>query len=199
MSLREFLDPVVNRFTRQTLLTVNRKHLFTNMLCIESFCPQKRTTERWWSVLHFQAPSPFWLLKPASEHARLLHRPMFLNRRVAARYRTLASIIPDPRLNRKKKITIYWAAVWQKLRTDLDCYEAGLCCYLVIHIENLRCTLKPFCFVAYLLTFPRRLAAGLQLASSLQLALWKITLLLVRLTLFMREGNLLPSSFVTLL
>jgi hypothetical protein len=38
---REFLDPVVNRFTRQTLPTVNRKHLFMNILCIESSCTQK--------------------------------------------------------------------------------------------------------------------------------------------------------------
>jgi hypothetical protein len=40
-SLREFLDPVVNRRTRQTLPTVNRKHFFMNFLCIETFCQQK--------------------------------------------------------------------------------------------------------------------------------------------------------------
>jgi hypothetical protein len=40
-SFREFLDLVVNRFTGQTLPTVNRKHFFRNNLCIESFCPQK--------------------------------------------------------------------------------------------------------------------------------------------------------------
>jgi hypothetical protein len=34
--LREFLDPVVNHFTRQTLPTVNSKHFFMNTLCIES-------------------------------------------------------------------------------------------------------------------------------------------------------------------
>jgi hypothetical protein len=33
-SLREFRDPVVNRFTRQTLSTINRKHFFVNILCI---------------------------------------------------------------------------------------------------------------------------------------------------------------------
>jgi hypothetical protein len=33
--------PAVNRFTRQTLPTVNRKHFFMNSLWIESFCPQK--------------------------------------------------------------------------------------------------------------------------------------------------------------
>jgi hypothetical protein len=58
-----------NSFTRQTLPTVNRKHFFMNILCIESFCPQKRTTERCSSLVHPQARSPFWLLKPASEHA----------------------------------------------------------------------------------------------------------------------------------
>jgi hypothetical protein len=38
--LRNVFHPVVNRFTRQTLPTVNRKHFFMNILCIESFCPQ---------------------------------------------------------------------------------------------------------------------------------------------------------------
>jgi hypothetical protein len=36
-SLREFLDPVVNRFTRQTFSTVNKEHFIMNILCIESF------------------------------------------------------------------------------------------------------------------------------------------------------------------
>jgi hypothetical protein len=35
------LDPVVNLFTRQTFPILNRKHFFMNILCIESFCPQK--------------------------------------------------------------------------------------------------------------------------------------------------------------
>jgi hypothetical protein len=30
--------PVVNRFTRQTLPAVNRKHFFIDVLSIESFC-----------------------------------------------------------------------------------------------------------------------------------------------------------------
>jgi hypothetical protein len=38
--LREFLDPVVNRFQRQTLPTVNRKHFFMNILSLESAWPQ---------------------------------------------------------------------------------------------------------------------------------------------------------------
>jgi hypothetical protein len=64
------LSPSWNRFTRQTLPTVNRKYFFVNILCIESFCPQK-THDR-----TLQAQSPLWLLKPASEHAqaRLLSR-----------------------------------------------------------------------------------------------------------------------------
>jgi hypothetical protein len=41
MSLRKFLYPDVNRFTRQTLLTLNRKHFLKNILCIDSFCPHK--------------------------------------------------------------------------------------------------------------------------------------------------------------
>jgi hypothetical protein len=44
-SFREFLDPAVNRFTRQTLPTVNRQYLCMNILCIESFCHITRMTE----------------------------------------------------------------------------------------------------------------------------------------------------------
>jgi hypothetical protein len=36
-----FLGPMVNRFTRQTLPTINRKHFFMNILCTESLYPQK--------------------------------------------------------------------------------------------------------------------------------------------------------------
>jgi hypothetical protein len=38
---RNVFHPTVNRFTRQTLPTVNRKYLFMNILCFESFCSQK--------------------------------------------------------------------------------------------------------------------------------------------------------------
>jgi hypothetical protein len=38
---QKFCHPFVNRFTQQTLPTVNRKHFFMNILCIESFCLQK--------------------------------------------------------------------------------------------------------------------------------------------------------------
>jgi hypothetical protein len=40
-SLREFLDPVVSRFTQQALRTVNKKHCFLNIVCVESLSPQK--------------------------------------------------------------------------------------------------------------------------------------------------------------
>jgi hypothetical protein len=39
---------------------------------------------------------------------------VFLNRQAAARYRALASVIPDPRLIEKR---IFLAEVWQSLRT----------------------------------------------------------------------------------
>jgi hypothetical protein len=60
---RNVCHPVVKRFMPQLLPTVNRKHCFMNIICIESFWPQKPL-------------SPFWLLKPASEqaHMRLLPR-----------------------------------------------------------------------------------------------------------------------------
>jgi hypothetical protein len=40
-SLREFLEPVVNRFTRQTLPSLYRKYFFISILCSESSCTQK--------------------------------------------------------------------------------------------------------------------------------------------------------------
>jgi hypothetical protein len=56
-----------------TTNTSNRKQkiFLMNILCTESFCPQKRTNNA-----APKARSPFWLLKPASEHAhaRLLPR-----------------------------------------------------------------------------------------------------------------------------
>jgi hypothetical protein len=41
-SLREFLDAVVNCFTRQTLPTVNKRHFFMNILCIWVLLPTKK-------------------------------------------------------------------------------------------------------------------------------------------------------------
>jgi hypothetical protein len=49
---RNVCHAVVNSFTLQTLLTVNRKHFCINIFCIESFCPQIRTVERYSSVAH---------------------------------------------------------------------------------------------------------------------------------------------------
>jgi hypothetical protein len=40
------LPPRLNRFMRQTLPTVNRKYFFMNIICLESFCPQKKTHNR---------------------------------------------------------------------------------------------------------------------------------------------------------
>jgi hypothetical protein len=74
---RNFCHPVVNRFTRQKLPTVNRKLFFMNILCTVSFCSQKNAQQnsgfRYYTP---QARSQFWLLKQASEyaHARLLPR-----------------------------------------------------------------------------------------------------------------------------
>jgi hypothetical protein len=81
-SLREFLDPVMNRFTWQRLPTINRKHFGVNILCVVSFCPQKRTTERCSSIVYTISTVPFWLLKPASEraHARLLPRLFYFEK-----------------------------------------------------------------------------------------------------------------------
>jgi hypothetical protein len=73
---RNVCHPLVNRFTGQTILTLNRKHLFMSTICIQSFGQQKLAVERCSSVLYPQTLSPFWLLKPASKdaHARRLPR-----------------------------------------------------------------------------------------------------------------------------
>jgi hypothetical protein len=107
------LPPRRDRFTRQTLSTVNRKHFFMTSLCIESCCPQKTHNETLLFGSVPQALSPFWLLKPASEHAhaRLLPRPFLFWKNKCVYKKGLANAHP----------TRY-----------LDCHEAGLCCYLVI-------------------------------------------------------------------
>jgi hypothetical protein len=102
-SLREILYSVVNRFTRQTLPTVNRKHFFMNILCIESFCSQN--THNW--TLLFGST----LLK---HDRRFDYWNQPLNIRIHVCY--------------------------------LDCHEAGLCSYLVIHTENLLRPLQLFYF-----------------------------------------------------
>jgi hypothetical protein len=93
--------PVLNRFTRKKISTVYRKHLFTNILSTESFCPQKKHNK----TLFFGIT----LLK----HSRSFdYWNLHLNMRMRVCY--------------------------------LDCHEAGLCCYLVIHIENLLQQLQLF-------------------------------------------------------
>jgi hypothetical protein len=74
---RNFGHPGVDCFTRQTLPTVNTKNVFMTKLYIESFYPQKTHNNPAFRYHTPQAPSPFWLLNPSSEHAhaRLLPRP----------------------------------------------------------------------------------------------------------------------------
>jgi hypothetical protein len=52
LRLFEFLDPAVNHFTQQTLPTVNMKRFYINVLCIESFCPQKNSQQNAAYVLY---------------------------------------------------------------------------------------------------------------------------------------------------
>jgi hypothetical protein len=91
---------VVNRFTRQTLSTINRKHFFMNILCSESFCPQKT-------------------------HNRTLLFGSIISS-------TVAILTTE---------TIPWTCVCY-----LDCHEAGLCCYVVVHIGNMLHPLQLFYF-----------------------------------------------------
>jgi hypothetical protein len=58
--LREFLDPAVNRFTRQTLPTVNRNHFHINIICIESFgLPKTHNRTLLFDSVHFKHGSHF--------------------------------------------------------------------------------------------------------------------------------------------
>jgi hypothetical protein len=81
--------------------TINKKHLFMNILCIEYFCPQKMHNR---TLLFGSIPL---------KHRHFDYQNQPLNMCMHVCY--------------------------------LDCHEAGLCCYLVIHIENL-CPLQLFYF-----------------------------------------------------
>jgi hypothetical protein len=50
----------VNGLTRQTLSTVNRNKFFMNILCIESFCPQKESTSEHCSPLKHGRHFDYW-------------------------------------------------------------------------------------------------------------------------------------------
>jgi hypothetical protein len=67
---RNICHPAVNRFTRQTLPTANRKYFFVNILCIESFCTQKKNAQQNAALRYYTSNAwlRFWLIKPASEH-----------------------------------------------------------------------------------------------------------------------------------
>jgi hypothetical protein len=101
--VREFLDIIVNRFKRQTLPIVKRKHFFTNFHYTESFRLQK-THNR---TLIFGS-----IFLKHCRHFNYWNQPLNTCMRVCY----------------------------------LDCHEAGLCCYLVIHIENLSRSLQLFYF-----------------------------------------------------
>jgi hypothetical protein len=72
------------RFSTKLWIALRDKHFppqtgnisLWKSFALRPFAPKKRTTERCSSIVHPQARSPLWLLKPASEyeHARLLHR-----------------------------------------------------------------------------------------------------------------------------
>jgi hypothetical protein len=70
--LRKFLDPVLNRFARQTLPTANRNISLWMSFAMSRFANKTCIRERCSSVAYPQARLPFWTLKQASEleHAR---------------------------------------------------------------------------------------------------------------------------------
>jgi hypothetical protein len=100
---RTVCHPVVNRFTQQTLPTVNRKHFFTNMLRSESFFPTK------------------------THNIILLFGNTLLDHRCHFDY-----------WNQPLNVIMHFCY--------LDWHEAGLCCYLVIQIENVLLPLQLFYF-----------------------------------------------------
>jgi hypothetical protein len=57
---RNIFHQVVNRFTRQTLPTVNRKYFFINILCIESFCLQKKKKAQQKASLRYGRHIDYW-------------------------------------------------------------------------------------------------------------------------------------------
>jgi hypothetical protein len=88
---RNVCQPAVNRFTRQTLPTANRKHSLWTSFAMSPAVHKRSTTEH-----HFD----YW------------NQPQNMRMRVCC----------------------------------LDCHEDGLCCYLVIHTENLLRQLQLFYF-----------------------------------------------------
>jgi hypothetical protein len=109
-SLREFLDAVVNHFTRQKLLTVNRNISSWIIFCIESSVVLKQGRQ-----------FDYW------------NEP--LNMRICVCY--------------------------------LDCHEAGLCCYLVVHVEKL---LRPLQLSYF--HFPRNIIESL--FHWMRIVLWNV-------------------------
>jgi hypothetical protein len=97
------LPPSWNHFTRKTFPTVNRKYFFMNILCIESFCPQKK---------HNRTLLLGSILIKHGRHFDYWNQPLNIGMRVCY----------------------------------LDGHEVGLCCYLVIHTENLLHALQLFYF-----------------------------------------------------
>jgi hypothetical protein len=125
-SLAERLPPSCELLSA-TLLTANRNHFYMNILCTESFCPQKDSALRQYSP---KTRSPFWLLKPASEHSHA---------RVTLTFTLWGKII----LNTKKGLGLprSWTVL---LPTDTD----------IKPVTSITALLFPF--VTYLLTLPRR-------------------------------------------
>jgi hypothetical protein len=92
----------VNRFTQQTLPTINRKHFFMNILSLSPSSNRKHITERFSSVV----------------------------------YSSFTVVILTTK-------TSLWICA---CNCYLDCHEAGLYCYLVIHIEKLFNLLRLYYF-----------------------------------------------------
>jgi hypothetical protein len=93
---RNVYHPLLNRFTRQTHPTLNRKHLFMNIPCNESFRLQEKQKRTLISVVYSSS--------------------------------TVAILSTE-------------TGLWTCAR-----HEAGLCCYLALHIENLLNPLQLFYF-----------------------------------------------------
>jgi hypothetical protein len=110
-SLRKFINLAVNRFTRPTLPTINRKHFFMTIRSIQSFRLQKDQQT---------ARSPFWLPKLSSEPA---HARMLPNSHEARLYCYLAIHIENLLFSLQLSYFHSWPVYWLRLVTWLRRYN----------------------------------------------------------------------------
>jgi hypothetical protein len=114
---RNVCHAVVNRFTRQTVPTVNRKKILISLALSPS--AHKRHTNQNAALLYYipQTRSPFWLLKPASEqaHTRLLPRLSW----------SWTVLLPSDTYRKPSVSIIYWLSLVYQVDSKDNVYSRG--------------------------------------------------------------------------